>query len=709
MAAPKEVTLEVHVEQNGKWSMHSRYPFDREMAAVQEAKALDRTPAITSVKVIKEEYDPKTNSSIDVVVYASGHDAGPANKPQARTAKKGGAKKTRAKTEAASPVPPPELASAPIASEKSNLGIIAKLVMITIISIVIAGMVSGFAYVWLQDSTWGTQARTNTLFGAFVGTFLISAICMVVSYLSGEEFQSAAQIKSKALHNRAKAALGDGGPEPVSETRTEPGAAPSQADRNEEPETKPEPLSEEAAILKAQLLAFMDDSLGKNGAGRKDLDRFNKLGINLYLAGACEPGTQRPGMNATAITRVLAECIEEFGFRPADARSFADKYSEYLLADPSYMDMFQAGRNAFSTYQSDTSVAAEYMKKALEEWNKPKARQAQRGTVTVLFTDIAGSTAMTQTLGDAGAQKVVHAHNRIVRNCLIRFEGQEVKHTGDGIMASFSNTTKGVQAAAAMQEQVAQHNVTEPGLPLQIKIGINAGEPISEDNDLFGTTVQLAARIVDKAKAGQIFVSETVRGFCAGKILHFVNHGNFEMKGFEGGQNLYELIWDGSEPLAAAEEAVETPAAEPEIPGTPGEEADVEEAAAAADEAPEEEAAAEAASGGAAPEDTEAQISDLEETQEDELAAEPSAEADAAAPPPPAPEAQPDAGPAQAAPEVPGEPPAAAPPAQNGGAKAPPPAPKAAAAKPAVAATPQPAPGATPSREKADAISPTDS
>jgi class 3 adenylate cyclase len=142
---------------------------------------------------------------------------------------------------------------------------------------------------------------------------------------------------------------------------------------------------------------------------------------------------------------------------------------------------------------------------------------------------------MTQDLGDAGAQQVVGAHNRIVRESLSKFHGNKIKHTGDGIMASFNNASQSVEAASERQVNTVAYS---EDLPLHIKIVINTGEPIAEDNDLFGTTVQLAARIVDKAQKEQIFISDTVHGNCQGKEVQFVKRGQFEMKGFDGGLNL---------------------------------------------------------------------------------------------------------------------------------------------------------------------------
>jgi len=163
--------------------------------------------------------------------------------------------------------------------------------------------------------------------------------------------------------------------------------------------------------------------------------------------------------------------------------------------------------------------------------------------VTVLFTDIVGSTEMTQMLGDDGAQKVLRTHNQIVRDTLEQFDGTEVKHTGDRIIAYFSTTSTGVEASIVIQRLIAEHNETKPDLPLRIKLGLNTGEQIAEDNDLYGATVQLAARIVDKANANEILASETVRGICSGKPFIFRETGCVSMKGFRHEIPLYEIVW----------------------------------------------------------------------------------------------------------------------------------------------------------------------
>jgi len=310
-------------------------------------------------------------------------------------------------------------------------------------------------------------------------------------------------------------------------------------------------LSPHAEKQKAYMMDFLSESLTKTGTDDKKMDNFNKFGVNLFLAGACETLADKRDLDEKSSSKVLADSVRVMGFKKSHAATFADKYEEYLLQDPRYMQMYQAGRNAMNTHFQDPDSSPKHLEAALSEWNQPKKKVEETGPITVLFTDIAGSTAMTQKLGDAGAQEVVRVHNRIVRAALTDNNGREVKHTGDGIMASFGKVTDSVDAAIQMQRECMVHNQQNPELPLHLKIGINAGEPIVEDNDLFGTVVQLSARIVDKAQADEIFVSEIVKGICVGKSYKFDAKGGYEMKGFDGPMHLFEVLWRDAAAAAA--------------------------------------------------------------------------------------------------------------------------------------------------------------
>ena len=144
---------------------------------------------------------------------------------------------------------------------------------------------------------------------------------------------------------------------------------------------------------------------------------------------------------------------------------------------------------------------------------------------TLLFTDLESSTALTQSLGDAKAQEVLHGHNDAVRAALAAHQGEEVKHTGDGIFAAFGSAASAVEAALQIQRDLA-------GGEVRVRIGLNAGEPIAEDDDYFGAAVQLAARVCDRAEPGQILVPQVVRDLCAGKTFTFADQGEATLKGF---------------------------------------------------------------------------------------------------------------------------------------------------------------------------------
>ena len=159
--------------------------------------------------------------------------------------------------------------------------------------------------------------------------------------------------------------------------------------------------------------------------------------------------------------------------------------------------------------------------------------QRDTGVRTILFTDIANSTEMTSRFGDRAALAMLSVHDGIVRKALRANGGREVKHTGDGIMAVFVCTAHAVRFARQVQEELSEHNQTGPELPVMVRIGISAGQPIEHGADLFGSTVQLAARLCAQAEPGQILVSNMVADLCAGESLKFSEARELQLKGFD--------------------------------------------------------------------------------------------------------------------------------------------------------------------------------
>jgi DNA-binding SARP family transcriptional activator len=172
-----------------------------------------------------------------------------------------------------------------------------------------------------------------------------------------------------------------------------------------------------------------------------------------------------------------------------------------------------------------------------------------RETRTIVFTDVEGSTALRTERGDDVAGEVLRVHETIVRDQVAKHGGREIKALGDGFMLAFASVRTALACAVAIQRGLARHNRDHSELALRVRVGLNAGEVIEEDGDLFGEAVNAAARIAALAGGGEVIVSRVVKE--AGTIpgLSFVDRGAVLLKGFPNPSHLYEVSWrDEAEP-----------------------------------------------------------------------------------------------------------------------------------------------------------------
>ncbi len=186
-----------------------------------------------------------------------------------------------------------------------------------------------------------------------------------------------------------------------------------------------------------------------------------------------------------------------------------------------------------------------------------ETRATAAGLATILFTDVEGSTALTRRLGDARAREILREHEGVVREALKAHGGSEVKTMGDGFMASFGSATRALECAIAIQRAFEERNagvgaVREPPLraveTIRVRIGLNAGEPIAEDDpdgrgDLFGTAVIRAARIAALAQGGEILAANVVRELAEGKGFLFGDGGEVALRGFDDPVRIFEVRW----------------------------------------------------------------------------------------------------------------------------------------------------------------------
>jgi class 3 adenylate cyclase len=229
--------------------------------------------------------------------------------------------------------------------------------------------------------------------------------------------------------------------------------------------------------------------------------------------------------------RCTAFCLIEAPNRDTIARAHDDAHglvpNEIIEVDPAVVDAF-LGR-----IKDPPATSPE----------KSEGTRVDPGFRAIMFTDLKDSTRMTTLYGDAKALHLLHVHNALTRNSLNAHRGREIKHTGDGIMASFASVPDAVECAIAIQKAFAAYNQEHADAPLYLRIGMSAGEPIEEHGDLFGKAVQLAARLCAHAEPSRILIDQVVFDQLSGKQLPFADLGEVTPKGFAYAVRVYEVQW----------------------------------------------------------------------------------------------------------------------------------------------------------------------
>ena len=165
---------------------------------------------------------------------------------------------------------------------------------------------------------------------------------------------------------------------------------------------------------------------------------------------------------------------------------------------------------------------------------------------TFMFSDIQGSTAMNEQLGDRRWLLLLRAHNAISRKLIAAHGGVEVKSLGDGFMIVFSSAGSALACAIAIQQSFVAYGELQPGAPIRVRIGIHTGEAIRGENDFLGMNVTVAARIAARAEGGQILVSSATRELGEGAGAFRFDAGRpLELRGLAGTHDVFGLGWAG--------------------------------------------------------------------------------------------------------------------------------------------------------------------
>tara|TARA_R110000868_G_scaffold190862_1_gene434783 strand:+ start:84264 stop:86027 length:1764 start_codon:yes stop_codon:yes gene_type:complete len=275
----------------------------------------------------------------------------------------------------------------------------------------------------------------------------------------------------------------------------------------------------------------------------KEADKLNdahELPAILYLSGIASYAIRNLNLPQKTLKESVPLILTRLNVNPAISENYLKQLSNYIHT-PRHSVLFDQAVKDAKAYMSGTNSKNQY-ETVLNKWLDTQNESSNSFFGVVMFTDIENFSESTRLHGEKWMIDVLHAHNDIVRKVIEQYKGQEIKHTGDGILAMFSNAHKAIDAAATIQNGLNIFSTNMPNRAFKLRIGIGAGDIISIDNDIFGSCVNLAARIMPLAKGGQIAITEDVHGVCEDSNYSFIDLGEQELKGFTN-QHVYLQNW----------------------------------------------------------------------------------------------------------------------------------------------------------------------
>jgi class 3 adenylate cyclase len=307
-------------------------------------------------------------------------------------------------------------------------------------------------------------------------------------------------------------------------------------------------LQDALKVAQGELLSGLDDDWVYE---RRDEQRIRLAGILSELAaGAEQAGNLRLAIDYTRRQAALDPLAEEPHRELMRRLTNAGDRSGALRL---YERLSQRLRDELRiTPSQQTRELARSLRTAAGE--APVAEPDPRPTsaaavVTLLFTDLVGSTELLGNLGDDEAERLRRVHFGLLREVAATHGGREVKNLGDGLMVAFPSAVSAVSCAIGIQQAVQRHNVRDPDKRLDVRVGLNVGEPIRDQDDYFGTPVVVAKRLCDSARGGQILASELLRALVGSRGgFAFRSCGLVSLKGIRDPLAACEVVW---EPAAA--------------------------------------------------------------------------------------------------------------------------------------------------------------
>ena len=569
--------FDIYVRQDNRWQLKGSMPGEDKDSALAKGASMDAGGEFQGVRIMAVTEYGEGRAPLETLAWISPHlsnvaavtrqmkrqasaasenvaardasvDVGKEPRPSLESPSQQGSSVGRRQTDVTSPF----RAKSPPDSSVQARQLAGKIVTNTVISIAIA--ILAFILISILTKNLGPSLGISVAYQGKVAfasaglAFLISA-----SVLLGRVYRAHVAETSKTTVDRRDDIRRDVGrradnprpraPRDGAVTAPSAGAAAkidsSSATPSDAPTDKPKPAGGLTQQMRRAMLEFLAKSLTAIAGEVPTVNRHVSFGLNLFISGAAERYAKHVALSPMQGFVLVREMVEALGNSPDRVDAYCRQYAEYK-AEERYGLMIAAGSAVMSRYVEDDPDPFSDFADIIQMWTSDAAARSQvQGIVCIMFTDLVGSTQMTHERGDYGAQEVVRIHNAIVRSSLAAHRGREVKHTGDGIMASFASSADATRAGLEIQNALADHNARDDALQVNVRIGLNAGEAVEEEDDFFGTTVQVAARVCDKADTGEVFVTDNVRELAGAHQLKFEDAGQYEMKGVPQPLTLY--------------------------------------------------------------------------------------------------------------------------------------------------------------------------
>ena len=595
-----EDVYELHVCEGGRWSCVERFRAHEKDEAVAEANRQFTSSTVEAVRVIREVYDQNEQVFKQRTVFRNAKPKADiptfnakAAPPPRRTPPPAGPRVAAAPAKPPPPRPQVVEDNTRLGSIKrgepafvrAGIRVLTRLVIAACIGLVLSGLVFAFLEMTPSGARLTANIHDRVLYGGIVLLFVASFFVSLYLFsraesrsraarsgaAAGTAATAAADAAGEASQNWADREIPIGVPDaPAGETPLASAPPPDSvvdrealaqlAEEAAKPAAKPEEKKPEPPVVeelpaagsadRETLLRFFRDALMNNNTqpflSDGKMAPHNRFGCHLYLLGAGRACLAASRSDPASLGPVLQSALELLGTDAHRARSFIAKEEEYAK-DAKYKGMIQVGAKAMERFLAGHGPgAATALGQALKAWNtNDAAAETQGENIAIMFTDMVSSVETTQALGDQGMMKLVQTHNLIVGSVLKTHRGHQVKHTGDGIMAVFPRVADGVAAAGEIQRQIAEHNRVTASSYLKVRMGLAVGQPIRDQDDYFGTVVQLAARLCACAGEAEICVANAIVEQVAGaKRFNFTDVREVRLKGFAEAQKMRFLLWE---------------------------------------------------------------------------------------------------------------------------------------------------------------------